>query len=160
MGQARRRTTSAEMERRRARAIELLSLGRTFEQIADEFGYKSKTSARHLVDTALKANTAHNVEELRTKERLQLDAMEATLLPMVVGRDLAMMTDKERYTVYEAADRIVKIKERRAKMFGLDHSPDMQLTNNGQIQVVLDGRVMDKTRSAVEVEVPADEEGK
>lgn len=160
MGQARRRTPSHEMERRRARAVELLALGRTYVQIADDLGYKSKTSARKLVEEALKEHTSQHVEALqavRARELIQLESMEASLLPVVVGKDLSMMPDKERYTVYEAADRIVKIKERRAKMLGLDHTPDVNLTNGGNIQVILDGRVMDKTRSAVELEVSADD---
>lgn len=161
MGQARRRTNSAEMERRRARAVELLALGRTYEQIADDLGYKSKTSAINLVKTALKEHVSQNVDALqavRARELIQLEAMEASLLPAVVGKDLATIADREKYAIYEAADRIVKIKERRAKMLGLDHSPDINLTGNGQIQVVLDGKVVEKNRSAVEVEVPADTE--
>lgn len=163
MGQARRRLTAEDKERKKARALELSAMGRNYKQIADDLGYKSHNSARSLILSALEEHTKANfeaVQAVRAKELLQMESIESSLLPMVVGQDLSVMTDKERYTAYEAVDRIVKIKERRAKMLGLDHTTDVNLTNGGNIQVILDGRVMDKTRSAVEVEVPADDGGK
>ena len=156
MGQARRRTDKATMEARKAKALELLALGNTYTEIAHELGYKSKSSAIDLIRSALKEHTALNAEEvneIRRKDALKLEAIERSLLPSVVGKDLSTMSDKEKYPLLETVDRIVKLQERRAKLLGIDHTPDLNLTSSGQIQVILDGQVVEKKRSAVEVEV-------
>ena len=161
MGQARRRTDKATMEARKAKALELLALGNTYTEIAHELGYKSKSSAIDLIRSALKEHTALNAEEvneIRRKDALKLEAIERSLLPSVVGKDLSTMSDKEKYPLLETVDRIVKLQERRAKLLGIDHTPDLNLTSSGQIQVILDGQVVEKKRSTVEVEVEAEEE--
>ncbi len=159
MGAARRRTDKATMEQRKASALDLLAHGHTYDQIAKTLGYKSKASAYNLVQQALEEHVKQNVEaiqEIRARELLQLQALEHKLLPTVLDADFTLLHGRDLFPVLETVDRIVKIKERRAKMLGLDEQADMQLGSNGNIQVIIDGTVVDKTRSEVEVEIPAD----
>lgn len=125
---------------RRAQTVELRSQGHTFEEIAQIVGYSNKASAYNAFQTALGSIVKEPVETYRAVELQRLDKMTKGLADRAFDGDIP------------AVHALLKVMERRAKMLGIDHSPDVQLTNNGQIQVVLDGRVMDKTRSAVEVE--------
>lgn len=160
MGSPRRRTSKVTMEQRKASALDLLAQGQTYEQIAHALGYRSKASAYNLVRQALDEHVKQNVEavqEVRGRELLQLQALEQKLLPTVLTADLTTTNGRDLFPILETVDRIVKIKERRAKMLGLDDQADMQVNSNGQIQVILDGNVIDKTRTEVEVEVPTED---
>lgn len=160
MGQARRRATKAEMLQKKKRAMDLLALGHTYQEIADDIGYANRSAARGLIETELKAEvneSARGVRMLRAQELLNLQQIEAKLLPVILNSNLSEMPGKMLYPYLETIDRIVKIKERRAKMLGLDESEEVQLTGGGQIQVIIDGQVVEKKRSEVEVEVPSND---
>lgn len=126
---------------RRAQTVELRTQGHTFEEIAKIVGYSNKASAYKAFQTALESIVKEPVETYRAVELQRLDKMTQGLADRAFDGDIP------------AVHALLKVMERRAKMLGLDHSPDLSLTNNGQIQVVLDDRVMDKKRSAVEMEI-------
>lgn len=89
-------------------ALELRKAGNTYEAIADELGYKNRSCAHKAVSTALRNIVAPHVEELRTLEGERLDQMHAVLW------DKAMAGDTR------AVNLILRIMERRTKLFGLD----------------------------------------
>ena len=64
---------------RRARAIELIAEGRTYQQVADELGYANKGTVYRLVHQALARETSEAVQELQQVEVARLDALQASM---------------------------------------------------------------------------------
>lgn len=91
-------------------ALELRKTGMTFEAIAKAVGYSCAASAYKAVMTALKDSLREPAEELRELEGARLDALQERLADNVEsGKDLLLVID-----------RLLKIMDRRAKLFGLD----------------------------------------
>jgi hypothetical protein len=107
------RTSPAKARRLelQGQALELRRAGNGYEAIAEKLGI-GKSSAHRMVEAAMagaRAQIAASVDELRADEITRLDGMLAKLWPKVTDDpDLAVI------------DRIIKIGERRAKLFGLD----------------------------------------
>lgn len=80
--------------------------GASYEAIAQELGYRSRSGAYQAVMTALKRTLQEPANELRTLEVRRLDEM------------LADLWGKRKQPL--VADRILRIMERRAKLLGLD----------------------------------------
>jgi hypothetical protein len=93
---------------RKLQALELRKAGATFQQIADQLGYRSASGAFNAVKAALKATLREPADELRELELTRLDAM---LLPL--WRRVQSGDEK-------AVDRVLRIMERRARLLGLD----------------------------------------
>jgi transposase-like protein len=91
-------------------AYEMKIRGMTYRQIAKEIGVSPKTAHKYVNDALEEyiAATAESVEILRTIELQKLDELESVLLPLALKGDL------------QAADRVLKIQERRAKLLGLE----------------------------------------
>lgn len=68
-----RRTLSSVQ--RAAKAAELYSIGWTFQQIADELGWKHRTHAKRAVDKCLAEVQAQSVENLRKRQDALLDRL-------------------------------------------------------------------------------------
>lgn len=82
--------------------------GMTYRDIAKELG-RTELTCRKLVKSALAKATAESVDEYRQIEAERLDVLLVAIWKQaVVEKDLA------------AIDRVLKIMERRAKLFGLD----------------------------------------
>lgn len=95
---------------RRSRAVQLRIEGLTFAEIGKELRI-SGPRAYQLVREALSLLTEHTVERadrLRTLEAMRLDELHAAFWDKAIAGD------------YRAADRVIRIMERRAKLFGLD----------------------------------------
>lgn len=120
---------------RRARCVELRTQGKDWQAIADELGYSSpavacKDASRALEQAVLQQN--RNVDLMRQEELQALDALlrEAwTVLKrehvtVSHGKVIIDETTGEKLLddapVLQAIDRILKIRERRAKLLGLD----------------------------------------
>jgi hypothetical protein len=97
-------------------AIDLRKAGATYEQIAAQLGYSSRQSACRAVARLLKAHTVEAVDDLRTLEDGRLDDMLRAIYGAAVGGDLATI------------DRILRIAERRAKLWGLDAPAKQEIT--------------------------------
>lgn len=111
MGQARRRATKAEMLQKWA--MDLLALGHTYQEIADDIGYANRSAARGLIENELKAEvneSARGVRMLRTQELLSLQQIGAKLLPVILNSNLSEVPSKMLYPSFDTIDRIVKIK--------------------------------------------------
>ncbi len=69
---------------RRSRALELRARGLTYEKIAEEIGYSSRSTAYNVITMALEAREAEGVEQLRRLELDRLDAVHASLWPQAM----------------------------------------------------------------------------
>lgn len=95
---------------RRADALALRIKGLTFAGIGDALGVDTSTAYRYVRDalSSTLAECAELAEHLRELENQRLDELQASLW------------DKALAGVLPAADRILRIMERRAKLNGLD----------------------------------------
>ena len=73
---------------RRARAVELVADGMTYQQIADEMGYSNKGTVYRIVQQALARQTAEAAEELQGLEVARLDALQAALWDRAMAGDV------------------------------------------------------------------------
>lgn len=97
-------------------ALRLRAQRYTFEEIARRCGYGSRGAAHHAVMRELDRVVTRDVEQMRTEELYSLDQMEVECQEMFM--------DKKNKGRLFAADRILSIKERRAKLGGLDARHD------------------------------------
>lgn len=97
-----------ELIARRNAAIEMRRAGATPDQIAAKLKYASPEAARRDIDTVLSSVLRTPLDEMRALEALRLDALLITLWP------------EARRGVSRAIDQVIKIMERRAKLYGLD----------------------------------------
>ena len=74
---------------RRARAVELVTQGMTYQQAADELGYANRGTVYRLVHQALARDTAEAVGTLQELEVARLDALQAALWDQAVDGDVA-----------------------------------------------------------------------
>ncbi len=115
------RIDAAEKQRR---ALELRKAGVSFEKIAEQVGYASRSGAHKAVLTALRNTLREPADELRTMELERLDRMQAALWPQVQQGHQG------------AIDRVLRIMQRRADLLGLDAPKEQRHTgkNGGPIQ--------------------------
>lgn len=73
---------------REARAVELKMAGGTYQQIADELGYRSRSGAWHAVDRALARRTASGVDAYRTRSLVDLELLESKSWDAAMRGDL------------------------------------------------------------------------
>ena len=93
-----------------------------WEEIAQRAGYGSPGAAHKAVMRELQRCISADVEEVRREELASLDAAEAEVWPLFLDK-------KNSYRLY-ALDRILAIKERRARYLGLDQTPEGAIAAN------------------------------
>jgi len=93
--------------RRRVRALQLVSEGLTYQQVADELGYANKGTVHHLVQQELGAQLVESVAELRQTEVARLNALQVVLWDRAISGDL------------QAAKMVVAIIMARCRVLGL-----------------------------------------
>ena len=96
---------------KRIKALELRAAGWDYRSIAAEVGWKSPSSAHDAVEKELDSRLTQAAHELRVLEGARLDWMWRECV--------AVMEDQPHWKLW-AIDRMLKIMERRAKLFGLD----------------------------------------
>src|SRR5664280_423572 len=84
-GQHRNRALAAA---RRARAVELRTAGRTYDQIAVELGYANRGTVYHVVAEALRAKTLETVGEVRSLEVERLDSLQLVMWQKAMEGDV------------------------------------------------------------------------
>lgn len=114
-----------EINHRQLRALELRLTGMPYEDIADTLGYAGRAAAYSAVRAVIARREHEAVEEMRQIEGDRLDTMAATLWPLVKTGDL------------QAVDRMLKIMQRRAALFGLDLAGRVDVMAAGEVD--LDG---------------------
>lgn len=101
-------TPTAEELERESRVLQLRIAGASFDRIAGAVGYTDRGGAYKAYQRALARVHAEPAAELREVASARLDQMLSSVWAKAVKGDLA------------AVDRVLKIEERRAKLFGLD----------------------------------------
>src|SRR4051794_7103468 len=87
-GTSSRRRNRALASWRRARAVELATLGMTYDAIAREVGFTNRGTAYRVVRDALAQQTSQAVQALRQQQLDRLDALQATVWPRAMTGDL------------------------------------------------------------------------
>lgn len=93
-------------------ALQLRAQKLTYESIAHQCGYGSASACRKAILRELNRVIVRDVDQLRDEESVTLDTMQAECMTLFLDKD-----NKGRLF---AADRILAIMERRAKLLGLD----------------------------------------
>lgn len=98
-------------------AIKLRATKMTYEAIARQCGYSNASACRKAVMRELERCVVKNVEALRTEELESLERLEAECWKRLYEKGY----EKSRMF---AVDRILAIKDRRARLMGLDQTKD------------------------------------
>jgi hypothetical protein len=140
----------AEIDQRRARAIQLRIKGTTWDDIATELGYSGRGEAHNDVKRALEERSkdlADSADELRLIETANLDrlAVEAWKVleryhPLVQsGKVVVDLSDRpleDDGPVLAAIDRLLKISARRAALWGLDSPVRVEASGEVRYEIV------------------------
>lgn len=112
-------------------ALEMRKAGATFQAIAERIGYSSAGMAKSAVMSAIERIQAENVDELRAMEVERLNHLQLKWwnLAQTGGAD-----------AIKATDMILKIIDRRARLFGLYQPETVQQNNIIEIRNVDDWR--------------------
>ncbi|GAA3470402.1 hypothetical protein [Nonomuraea roseola] len=139
-------TRDPDTAARDAEACRLRTQNLSYQDIADQLGYASKSSAYDAVQRALKATVQEPAEELRQLELMQLDELARKAREVLERRHVTVSQGRvvrlgqpfidddgnaavddgrgdpieDDAPVLAAIDRMLKIQERRAKLLGLD----------------------------------------
>lgn len=97
-----------EIKRRDARVFELRIQGNTFVQIAGEVGFSGPSGAWQAYQRIKSEVIFESIEEVRQLELMRLDEMQMSVWDRAINGDLP------------AANCVLKIMDRRAKLLGLD----------------------------------------
>lgn len=103
-------------------AMQLRSQRLSWDEVATRAGFATRGAAHNAVQRELSRVVTHDVTVLRDEESASLDQMEVECWTLFL--------DKKNYYRLYAADRILAIKERRAKLMGLDTPVDAAVNAN------------------------------
>lgn len=112
----------ANAAQRAAMAVKLRSMKMTYDEVAKQCGYANASSCRKAILRELERTVVENVEELRKEELESLERLEFECWKIFYDKE----KDKARLF---AVDRILTIKDRRAKLMCLDKRPEEELTS-------------------------------
>lgn len=116
-----------EAHDRQARALELRLTGMEYEDIAAQLGYADRATAFKACRAVLARREYESADEMRAIEGAKLNKLETTLWALVDNGDLA------------AIDRLIKVMQRRANLYGLDLAGRVDIVAGGEVD--LDGAV-------------------
>lgn len=117
-------TRIAQAERR-AQYLNLRKAGYTYERIGAQYGV-TRQAVYDVVTRVLKSQQAEAVADLRTLENERLDDMLRAIYAQAVKGDTG------------AIDRILRIMERRAKLWGLDAPVQSVVDNGGTTRILIE----------------------
>jgi hypothetical protein len=103
-------------------AITLRAQGYNWEEVAQKAGFSHKGAAHNAVQRELGRTITSNVEELRREE--------AAILTHLHKRCMQSVDDPNNKGYLFAVDRVLAIRERWAKLFGLDKQADNAAIGN------------------------------
>jgi hypothetical protein len=120
-----RKLTAAE---KRLKALELRRAGWDYRAIAKEVGWKSPSSAHEAIKREVDGRLTEAADALRALEAERLDWM---------WRECVAVMEEQPHWKLWAIDRMLKIMERRAKLFGLDqpYGPDVAERGEAYLQL-------------------------
>jgi len=108
-------------------ALQLRAKKHTYEEIAVSCGYASRGACHDAIMRELNRRVVTNVDALRLEELDSLERLEKICWDRLTNKEYAK-------SAMFAVDRIIAIKERRAKLMGLDVKPDEDV-NRAQVVV-------------------------
>lgn len=103
----------AEEREREKRVMEMVLGGYTFTRIAEVVGYADASGAYRAYKRGLEATVRPAADEVRAQEEERLDHLTRVWLPLALGLNGAAPNR-------QAAEIMMKVMDRRAKMFGVD----------------------------------------
>ena len=115
-------TSRAVAAVKRAKVVEAVADGATYEQAAQQAGYATRSGAYKAFWKALDGREAEAVEDHRALELARLDALQAPLWEKALSGDV------------KAANAVLRIIDQRVRLLGLDN----QNTSTGAQPVVVD----------------------
>jgi hypothetical protein len=103
-------------------ALKCKAAGMTLDEIAAQAGYGSRGAAHNAIKRELQRNMVPNVEEMRAHEALILEQLHKRCMS-------AAMNESNKGFLF-AVDRVIAIRERWCKLFGLDVQPEQAVAAN------------------------------
>ena len=97
-----------EQREREHNAVQLALAGASYDAIAQQCGYESRSGAWKAVHRLLARVEAEDAEAIRTVEGARLDRLQTAHWPAAVRGDV------------KASSFVLRVMERRARLFGLD----------------------------------------
>lgn len=113
-----------EAKERAAKALQFRKEGLTFDEIAEQVGYKSKQSAHDAVMRAIKEIIREPVNELVTLDLERLDVLWQIQYLNAQAGDV------------QALNACMKIMERKSKLLGLDAPEKKELTGKDGVDLI------------------------
>lgn len=108
---------------RHRRMLELRRAGFTYEQCAEELGYKNRSGAQKAFKAALRKYQLENVEEMALLENERLEQAHVVMEQLLLsGNDQT-----------KAAQAIVRISESRRRLFGVDKPSRTEVELQGSV---------------------------
>ena len=98
----------AQARVKRARAVEMVAEGKSYEKIAREVGYSHRGSAHRAVYKALAEREVEAVDDLRQMELARLDRLQASLWGKAMDGDI------------QAVNTVLRITDQRIRLMCLD----------------------------------------
>src|SRR3990167_2052497 len=89
-------------------ALDMRLAGRTYQEIAKALGYANASGPYLAIQALIRRNALESLEELRDVEGQRLDKMMEQVWPRATTGDL------------DSIDTVLKIQQRRARLYGLD----------------------------------------
>jgi hypothetical protein len=112
-------------------AVALRANGHSYREIGESLGC-AHTWARTLVNEAVRENISEGVEEMRLLEGQRLDRLQARLNTIIAGENIMQ--------AIAAANSLIRLMDRRAKLFGLDAAiaidVEQSITHEGAVLVI------------------------
>lgn len=102
-------------------AVQLALAGATYQQIADQLGYTNRGNAWRTVQRVLARVDAEDAAALRTVEGGRLDRMQTAVWGQALKGDV------------KAVNAVLRIMDRRARLFGLDAPMQVEITQRDEI---------------------------
>jgi len=133
-----------DTRRREAAVVQLRIAGNTYDQIETQLGLSGKSAAHRIYRRVLDATVAEPAAELRQLEGARLDALQAQWWPRAVDGN------------YRAAQIMLKLMERRARLFGLD-APQRVNVNTTEVDAEIVALMDDLAAAATAAAGPAAE---
>lgn len=121
-------TRDANAAQRVSLAVKLRTSKMTYEAIARQCGYSNASACRKAIQRELERVVVNDVETLRREEVTTLDTMQSECMRLFMDRE-----NKGRLF---AADRLLAIMERRAKLLGLDATSKELLANQNYTKTI------------------------
>ena len=113
-------TSRAVAAVKRAKVVEAVADGATYEQAAKRAGYATRSGAYKAFWKAVEGREANAVDQARTLELTRLDALQVGLWEQALSGDV------------KAVNAVLRIIEQRSRLLGLD-KPEAQPAGSGSV---------------------------